>query len=993
MSRKPTRAKSKARRPVGRKPGKPEDSRVRDLEKRLAESLKREAEASEQRAASAEILRMISSSPTGLQSALGAVSENAARFCEASDAVILLVEGTHLRPAAHYGQVFAAAMDRPATRDSVAGRAVVDRETIHVPDVQSADDFPLSQRLAIAAGSRTDLATPLMREGVAVGAILIRRREVRPFTEKQIALLKTFADQAVFAIESVRLFTELEARNRDFTEALDRQTATAELLRVVSQSRTDLQPVFDAIAASARRLCRAAFAGVFTYDGAMVDLAALDNFNPQGADEIRRAFPAPAGNTGASTRAILAGVPVLIPDVEQDPEYQLVRVAATTGFRSLLSVPMVREGRPIGTITVARAEPGTFDDGQVELLKTFADQAVIAIENARLLSELETRNLDLMESLERQTATAEILRVISEAHGDAQPVFEAIAENALRLLRGFSVVVVRVDGDRLELVASRGGAPGGEAAVREALARMPRERGMYVWDAVLDRELQQIADVEVEPIHPLIRTSARARGWRANLAVPMLQEGEPIGVIAVSREAPGRFSPQQVELLKTFADQAAIAVKNAGLLTDLQARTAELTHSVEQLTALGEVGQAVSSSLDLETVLTTIVSRAVALTGVDEGVVFEYDEVAEDFTFRAASKTEGAVAQARRVAHIRKGEGVLGRTAVTGEPAQVADITRQGAYESRLREALLDSGVRALLAVPMLREGRLLGGIVLSRNRPGEFPPATVALLRTFATQSALAIQNARLYRELAEQGRQLEVASRHKSEFLASMSHELRTPLNAILGFNEMILGEIYGEVPSELREPLTEMQNSGRHLLRLINNVLDLSKIEAGRMELALADYMVPDVVEQVRASLQPLAADKGLEFVARVPAGLPLAHGDAGRITQCLTNLAGNALKFTREGRVELAAELQGETLVYRVSDTGIGIAPDRIETLFTEFRQADPTIASEFGGSGLGLSITRKFAEMHGGRVWVESEPGRGSTFFLALPLRVDDGATK
>ena len=277
-----------------------------------------------------------------------------------------------------------------------------------------------------------------------------------------------------------------------------------------------------------------------------------------------------------------------------------------------------------------------------------------------------------------------------------------------------------------------------------------------------------------------------------------------------------------------------------------------------------------------------------------------------------------------------------------------------------------------------------------SSKTPGEFPPEIVHLLSTFATQSALAIQNARLFREIEEKGRQLEAASRHKSEFLANMSHELRTPLNAILGFNEMILGQIYGEVPADLREPLTDIQHSGKHLLRLINNVLDLSKIEAGRMELALTDYAVQDIVERVRASLQPLAAEKGLAFVATVSADIPLAYGDGGRITQCLMNLAGNALKFTHRGRVELGVELQGDVLVYRVADTGIGIAPDKIESVFAEFRQGDATITSEFGGTGLGLSITKKFVEMHGGRIWVESEVGRGSTFFFAIPLRLTGG---
>ena len=443
-------------------------------------------------------------------------------------------------------------------------------------------------------------------------------------------------------------------------------------------------------------------------------------------------------------------------------------------------------------------------------------------------------------------------------------------------------------------------------------------------------------------------------------------------------------------MLKTFADQAVIAVENVRLFKELEARTEALTRSVGQLTALGEVGQAVSSTLELETVLKTIVSRAVHLTGLDGGSIYEYDERVEEFRLQAAENMSDDVAEDIRKAPTRKGDGALGRTAITLEPTQVPD-TLDDSYQSVRKELLIRAGYRALLAVPLLREDRLLGGLLVNRNSPGEFAPEIVELLKTFATQSALAIQNARLFREIAEKGRQLEAASRHKSDFLASMSHELRTPLNAILGFNEMILGQIYGEVPASMKEPLEDIQTSGKHLLRLINNVLDLAKIEAGRMELALSDYSVQDTVESVRATLRPLAADKGLEFVATVPSDLPLAYGDSGRITQCLMNLAGNSLKFTKVGKVEISVEAMGELLVYKVADTGIGIPPDKLETVFAEFKQTDATIASEYGGTGLGLSISRKFIEMHGGRIWVESELGRGSTFIFEIPLRVSTGA--
>jgi signal transduction histidine kinase len=474
-------------------------------------------------------------------------------------------------------------------------------------------------------------------------------------------------------------------------------------------------------------------------------------------------------------------------------------------------------------------------------------------------------------------------------------------------------------------------------------------------------------------------------GNRAITIAPMICGDSAIGAISVARAKPGPLSEKQVALLRTFAAQAVIAIENVRVFKELEARTGALTRSVEQLTALGEVGQAISSTLDLETVLKTIVQRAVQLTGLDGGTIYEYDEKSEEFHLRAAENLSDEIVEMLRGTPMRKGEGPIGRAVETGEPTEIADM-RDNSYQSPRRDFLLRAGYRALLIVPLLREDHIIGALAVNRKTPGSFAHEVVELLKTFATQSAMAIQNARRFREIEAKGKQLEVASRHKSDFLASMSHELRTPLNAILGFNEMILGQVYGDVPPDMKDPLTDIQASGKHLLRLINNVLDLAKIEAGRMELSLQDYSVHDTVESVRSTLRPLAAEKGLEFLASVPNELPLAYGDGGRIAQCLMNLAGNSLKFTRAGKVEISVAARGELLVYRVADTGIGIPPDKIESLFTEFKQTDATIASEYGGTGLGLSISKKFVEMHGGRIWVESELGKGSAFIFEIPLR-------
>ena len=422
------------------------------------------------------------------------------------------------------------------------------------------------------------------------------------------------------------------------------------------------------------------------------------------------------------------------------------------------------------------------------------------------------------EVLEQQTATAEVLRVISSSPADVQPVFEAIGQSVIRLMGAAMASVYEFDGS---LVHLRTLTPSTWPHAEELRRQYPRppDAKLAAGRVILERAILHLEDLQTDPATPSVtRQVAERMGLKAVLWVPMLRDGKPMGVIGAVRAEAKLFSDKQVRLLQTFADQAVIAIENVRLFTELQARTGQLTRSVEQLTALSEVGRAISSTLDLETVLTTIVSRAVELSALDGGVVFEYDDAAEEFVHRVATDTEGGLAEARRNTRIRKGEGALGRTAMTLEPVQVPDITALGAYESRLRHNLVESGIRAILAVPMLCEGRLIGCLAVTRNEPGEFPADTIELLRTFATQSALAIQNARLFREIAAKSHQLEVASQHKSEFLANMSHELRTPLNAIIGFSEVLSERMFGELNEKQDEYLKDIHASGQHLLALI-------------------------------------------------------------------------------------------------------------------------------------------------------------------------------
>jgi two-component system, NtrC family, sensor kinase len=944
-------------------------------------------EALEQQTATSEILRVISSSPTDIQPVLAAVAASAARVCGATDAVILRVEGHETRRVAHSGAIPLILPEmRRITPGSPGGRAILECRSIHVHDAFDggfAREYPDTAAVVRDAGWRTILVVPLVREGTAIGVISIRRTEVRPFTDREIALLRTFADQAVIAIENVRLFTELEARNRDLTEALDRQIGTADVLRIIAQSPTELQPVLEAIATSALRLCAASDVVIERLEGDHFYNAAHAGAQMKGLVGL----PLPLTRRFPGGRAILDRKRVIIDDMQRvaESEYpDTLELLKLNTVHSCAEIPLLSEGKPLGNLAVLRAEVRPFTDAEITLLETFADQAVIAIENVRLFTELEARNHDLTESLEQQTATAEILRIISQSRTDVQPVFDAIATSAMRLCGGDFASVFRVEGDRLEPMQTPM-TPEHSAFLRRYYPR-PIDATSLVGRSVVERRVVHVPDLADPSAPARVTQESGDLMRRSQLTVPMLRSGEPVGVIAVSRRQPGAFSETQVELLKTFADQAVIAIENARLLSELQARTQELTRSVGELRALGEVGQAISSTLDLETVLTTIVTRAVQLTGLDGGVVFEYHGDAEVFVHRAATETGASLAEARRTTQVRKGEGVVGLTAITLEPAQVPDITLPGAYESRLRENLIASGVRAILAVPMRSEARLIGCLVVSRNQPGEFRAETIELLRTFATQSALAIQNARLFQEIEDKSRQLEAASHHKSEFLANMSHELRTPLNAVIGFSEVLLQRMFGALNDKQDEYLKDIYASGQHLLSLINDILDLSKIEAGRMELAPAPFHLPIALDNAVTLVKERAARHGIALQVDVDPRLGEVVGDERKVKQVLLNLLSNAVKFTPEGgRITLKASRKGGTVEIAVTDTGIGIALEDQAAIFEEFRQVGHDETRKQEGTGLGLTLAKKFVELHGGRIWVESELGRGSTFTFTLPV--------
>jgi two-component system, NtrC family, sensor kinase len=983
-------------------------------------------EALEQQTATSEVLEVISSTPGDLEPVFATMLEKAVRICDASFGNIYRWDGEvlHLLAAHDTPAALVEVRRRSALRPTALYSHVVATRTVaHVADLAASEDYVERHPAAVAAvelgGVRTALLVPLVKEDELIGSFTIYRREVRPFTDKQIALVTNFAAQAVIAIENARLLNELRQRTTDLTESLEQQTATSNVLQIISSSPGELEPVFAAMLASAAHICEAKFGNLFLREGEAFRAVAwhgeatyVDKWKSD-ALIIRTDGPdIPLARLAATKQR------VHIADLRHEAAYeagfaQLVALIDKGGARTLLIVPMLKEHTLVGAIALYRQDVRPFTDKQITLVENFAAQAVIAIENARLLNELRQRTDDLTESLEQQTATSKVLDVISRSAFDLNAVFEAVAESSVKLCGADRGFIFRFDGELLRLVAT----VNATEEFRDWVERNPIRPGRHTGTAraALERRTIHIPDVLADPEYTYGAKDVEA--IRTILGVPMLKGNDLLGVIMIYRLEVKPFTDKQIALVETFADQAAIAIENVRLLDELRERTNELGQSVGELRALGEVSHAVNSTLELETVLSTIVANAVQLSGTKAGAIYVYDDRQREFHLRATYGMEQELIDALTHQRIGLDEPNITPAFREGEPIQVPDLRE--AVSSAANDIVLRAGFRALLIAPLLRGEDIVGMLVVRRRTPGTFPQNTIDLIKTFAAQSAVAIENARLFQSVQTSLEDLRTTQDRlvQTQKLASLgqltagiAHEIKNPLNFVNNFSgvsvELIdeLRETFegieappearaaiAELTDTLRDNLNKIAQHGKRADSIVKNMLLHSREGSGEHRPIDINALVEEAVNLAYHGAR--AEKQGFNITLERSIDPTAGQVDCfpQEITRVLLNLISNGFYAATkrqqtndddyEPALTAATRNLGDRVEIRIRDNGTGISPEVREKLFNPFFTTKP--AGE--GTGLGLSLSHDIiVKQHGGSIEVDSQPGEYTEVRIVLP---------
>lgn len=841
----------------------------------------------EQQTATSAILRVIAASPTDIQPVLQVVAESAARFCDTYDAGIFLARDGTLFPKAHYGPIAFDFEPMPVARDWVCGRAFADCKTVHVNDIAVAGaEFPVSQTLAERLGHRTMLATPLMRDTEAIGALVIRRIEVKPFSEKQIKLLKIFADQAVIAIENVRLFDEVQARTRDLGEALEQQTATAEVLKAISRSAFDLQPVLQTLVDSAIRLAGADMGAITLRVGDTLRFMAGGG---QAAElhAYERANPHVVGRGTFQGRAALEGLTIHVADALEDPEYERPEAAIMGSFRGVLSVPLKRGQETIGVFGMARRAIGLFSPRQVELVESFADQAVIAIENVRLFDEVQARNREVTEALEQQTATAEVLKTISSSAFDLDSVLHTLVKSASDLCHsGMGYIYLR-QGDVLQPTVQIGWSQ----EFQDHMNNLPVTpgRGSIAARVAQSGSVEQIADVLDDPEYTNIE-GQRLGGFRTLLGVPLMRDGAVTGVFVLARSSVSPFSTREIELVQTFSDQAVIAIENVRLFEEVETRNRDLAESLEQQMATGAILQVIAGSpTDIQPVLDAVAESAARLCDAYDATIYllRSDRLAVGAHHGPIPIDSAGLPVARDI--------VTGRAVLDRVPVHVHDLTIAGEEFATARMMAQRLGFRAILATPLLQEGKAIGALMIRRIEARPFSDSQIGLLKTFANQAVIAIGNVRLFEEVqartAELGEALQqqTATADVLKVISRSAFDLHRVLETLIDSACKLCGSHTGGIYMldndgdayklaanyGMRPELVAYE--ARHAIRVGRDSY------VGRSALEKAVIHVPDVAKDLEYGFPELPSLGGFKAVLSVPLmreGVPIGVFSMGK-----------------------------------------------------------------------------------------------------------------